>query len=84
MQSILRELKAILEHVTGKAGLAERLSDTANVIDDVGLDSLEMMNFMLEIERRLAVDIDFDKLDFDAMRSLSVLAGFLAKVRQAR
>lgn len=83
-QHILRELKAILERVTGRADLAQRLSDTASVIDDVGLDSLEMMNFMLEIERRLAVEIDFDKLDFEAMRSLTVLAEFLARTRRAR
>ncbi len=82
LPAILAELKAILERVTGRSGLAAALADGASIVDEVGLDSLEMMNFLLEIERRLDIEIDFEKLDFADLHSLEKLAGFLASARR--
>lgn len=53
------------------------LPDGASVLDDVGLDSLELLNFMLEIESTLSLTIDFENLDFEHLESLRDLAAFL-------
>jgi acyl carrier protein len=72
---------ATLKHILGKIksdpALAACLGDEANLVDEVGLDSLETLQFMLEIEATLAVQIDFDKLEFSYLRSLRALADFL-------
>jgi len=53
------------------------LPDTASVLTDVGLDSLELLQFMLEVEAGLAVQVDFEQLSYEHLDSLVDLAGFL-------
>jgi acyl carrier protein len=79
-------LKRILARVKSDPALEHALADTADLVDGVGLDSLEMLQFMLEIEAALAVQIDFDKLEFGYLRSLDTLAAFLDTMprREAR
>ena len=77
MTPTLKVLKAILAKLKSDPDLYARLPETADLVDDVGLDSLEMLQFMLEIEASLSVQIDFDKLEFSTVRSLPALATFL-------
>ena len=76
-EAIKASIKAILAKLKSDPDLYTRLPETADLVDDVGLDSLEMLHFMLEIEASLAVQIDFDKLEFSTVRSLDALAAFL-------
>lgn len=71
-------VKVVLEKIKRAPGLALRLEDSAHLVDDVGLDSLEMMEFMLELESRLALTIDFDRLDFSALESITRFSEVLA------
>ena len=70
-------IKSVLEKIKKTPGLAGELSDTANIIDDVGLDSLEMLQFMLEIEAQMAIQIDFDILEYEHLHSITTLAELL-------
>ena len=47
------------------------------MISDVGLDSIELLQFMLEVEASLALEVDFDRLSYDHLDSLTDLASFL-------
>jgi acyl carrier protein len=69
-------LKNVLADLRGDPDL-KNLPDTASVIGDVGLDSLELLQFMLEIEAALAIEVDFERLSFDDFDSLNDLASFL-------
>lgn len=73
----LPAIKNIVARLKRQPALAESLSDTADLIDDVGLDSLEMLQFMLELEESLQIQIDFDRLEFSSLRSIRQLAGLL-------
>ena len=66
----IENIKIALEKVKRTPGLAAKLADSAHVIDDVGLDSLEMMELMLELESSLDLSIDFDRLDFSCFDSI--------------
>ncbi|MDP3135851.1 MAG: phosphopantetheine-binding protein [Burkholderiaceae bacterium] len=70
-------IKTIVARLKRKPELAERLADNADLIDEVGLDSLEMLQFMLELEESLQIQIDFDRLEFSSLRSIRQLAGLL-------
>lgn len=70
-------LKKILGGLLGDPALARTLSDTASLLTDVRLDSLELLQFMFEIEAGLGVEIDFSRLDYEHLDSLSDLATFL-------
>lgn len=77
---LLAGLKDVLAGVLGDASLAERLSDDVDVVDEVGLDSLQMISFLLAIEDRFDVEVDFGALELDDLRSLR---GFAALIRPA-
>lgn len=79
---MMQEIKQILEKVKGVPGLSQELSDTANIIDDVGLDSLEMMEFMLEVESQLSLEIDFEKLDFSYLSSIKKFSEILKQMKK--
>jgi acyl carrier protein len=78
---MIQQIKDVLEQVTGRAGLAATLSDSTNIIDDVGLTSLEMVDFMLHLEDRLNVEIQFHELDFASLRSIKLLSESLSRMR---
>ena len=69
-------LKDVLADLRGDPGL-KKLPDNASVIRDVGLDSLELLQFVLEVEACLAIEVDFERLSFDHLESLTDLASFL-------
>jgi acyl carrier protein len=70
-------LKRILMKIKSDPTLFARLPDSAHLVDEVGLDSIEMLQLMLEIEASLSIQIDFDRLEFSYLRSIHTLAAFL-------
>ena len=79
----IRVIKESVEQVKGTPGLAATLSDGADIIGEVGLDSLQMLRFMLELEERLSIQIDFDALEYSYLNSIQRLAEFLETMPQA-
>lgn len=79
---LTEEIKRVLERVKRVPGLADRLDDSAHLINDVGLDSLEMMELMLELESSLAITIDFERLDFAALASIATFSDVIATMRR--
>lgn len=77
MSATVDAIKRTLAKIKSDPTLHAVLPDTADLVDDVGLDSLEMLQFMLELEASLAVQIDFDKLEYSYLRSIDSLAAFL-------
>jgi acyl carrier protein len=75
--STITAIKGIVARLKRDPALAGRLQDDADLVEGVGMDSLEMLQFMLELEERLAIQIDFDQLEFAYLRSIARLAGFL-------
>jgi acyl carrier protein len=69
-------IKSIVAQVKGATALAEGLPDSASLLEDVGLDSLELLQFMLEAEARLGIRIDFERLDYSYLHSIARLAEF--------
>jgi acyl carrier protein len=69
-------LKDVLADLRGDPEL-KNLPDDASVLTDVGLDSLELLQFMVEVEARLAVEVDFERLSYEQLESLTDLASFL-------
>ena len=77
MSPTAEALKNILVKIKSDPELFQRVADDAHLLNEVGLDSIEMLQFMLEIEASLSVRIDFDKLQYSSLRSIHTLAEFL-------
>lgn len=84
MTAAIKAIKEIIAKLKRDPELAVELPDTADILDGVGLDSLEMLQFMLELEERLAIRIDFDKLEFSYLHSIRTLAEFLETMPSSR
>lgn len=77
MTTTVTAIKEVIAKVRDAPQLAAELEDNADLVDGLALDSLEMLQFMLELEDRLAIRIDFDRLEFAYLRSIHKLADFL-------
>ena len=70
-------IKDIVARLKRDPALASQLEDCADLVDGVAMDSLELLQFMLELEERLAIQIDFERFEFSYLRSIVTLAAFL-------
>jgi acyl carrier protein len=84
MSPTIDSLKRILVKIKSDPTLFTRLADTAHLVDEVGLDSIEMLQLMLEIEASLSIQLDFDKLEYSYLRSIHTLAAFLDTMPSTR
>jgi acyl carrier protein len=72
-------IQKILSEVKDTPVTTINLSDDTDIINDIGLDSLQMVTFMLKLEEELDIQIDFDNLDFTTLMSVGRLCDFLSK-----
>jgi acyl carrier protein len=76
MTATIATIKEIIAKLKGAPDLALELPDDADLLRDVGLDSLELLQFMLDAEERLAIRIDFNTLEYSTLQSITGLARF--------
>ena len=84
MTDTIDTIKRILANLKALPGAHTDIPDTADIVNDLGLDSIEMLQFMLELEAKLSIRIDFEKLEFSALSSISTLAGVLSTMPSTR
>lgn len=67
----------ILSEIKEDEKLKDTLTGESSIIDDVGLDSLEMINFLLMIEEEFGKEIDFERLEYSNLESINKFVSFL-------
>lgn len=77
MLSMNDKIKLILSEVLEKPEL-QYIDDDTNLIDEVGIGSLEMINFLLKIEEEFSLEIDFDRLDISFLNSINAFNDVLS------
>lgn len=73
INKIMKSITEVLEDET----LAANLNASMDLINEVGLDSLQLVNVILDLEEELDLSIDFDEFDFDEVRTIQMLADYL-------
>ncbi|MBR3347030.1 MAG: acyl carrier protein [Solobacterium sp.] len=76
MEERIKQLLA--ETIEDSSNIASWNSDT-DIINEIGLDSLQMVRFLLKLEDELGIQIDYDNLDFDDLKSIGSLAAFIKR-----
>jgi acyl carrier protein len=67
----VREIERAIETVLGRS---VRLADETDIARDLGVDSLALMNIVMELEDRFDISIPLDRLaDIQTIRELSGL-----------
>lgn len=69
-------ISAIAE-VLGDNEIACTLTPDSDLINDIGLDSIQLITMILNLEDNLDVVIDFDDFDFDEINTIADLVEFL-------
>ncbi|MBQ7046358.1 MAG: acyl carrier protein [Oscillospiraceae bacterium] len=70
-----KKIISIIEMLTG-----EEFPDAngdSNIISDFALDSLQMVNFFLNLEDEFEVPINFESFDYELLQSVSKVADYI-------
>ena len=73
---LVARIDAIVAEVTDAA--PGRIPPDSHLIQDEGLDSLQLVRLVLAIEERMGVQIELDRFDFDSF-TLNKLADHVAR-----
>lgn len=72
--AILQGVKELLADALRDTGGAREIRDDDDLVHGLGLDSLQMIHFLLGVETRFEVALDFEKIDLDALGSVKQFA----------
>ena len=81
--SMIPKIGNLVAVVTKNPALAEKVNASTDLINEVGLDSLQMIDFLLGLEDEFGVEVDFDSLDIQHLSSVEALCRFVRELRSA-
>lgn len=53
------------------------INGQSELINDIGLDSLQLVNLLLDLEEKLDLILDYEEMDFDEIITVSDLAKYI-------
>lgn len=73
----------LIADVKNDPSLVDTLTGSSHLIDDVGMDSLQMINLILQIESEFDVEVDFNSFYIDHLSSLNHFTEYVAGLPKA-
>jgi acyl carrier protein len=67
----------IISEIRNEPELLQHLLGTSDVLNDGGLDSLQLINFILRVEDEFNIEIDFDEFDMVHLNSIDTFCCFI-------
>ena len=67
-------LKQLIAEIKEDPQLASQWSDETDIINDIGLDSLQVVTLLFKLEEVFDVEIDFDNFDYADLSAIGRLA----------
>ena len=80
IEQILESIRKSLEEILGEEGEKKELEANMDLINDIGLDSLLLVNVILDLEEQYDLNIDFDEFDFDKVQTIQELAEYIKEL----
>jgi acyl carrier protein len=81
--SMIPKIGNLVALVTKNPALAEKVNASTDLVNEIGLDSLQMIDFLLGLEDEFGVEVDFDSLDIQHLTSVEALCRFVCALRLA-
>lgn len=78
-QSVLMGVKSLIAKVLKQPEMAESLSDDTDLLNDIGLDSLQIIAFMLSTEEAFDCEFDYDQFDYTQLSSINAFAQYVLR-----
>lgn len=77
------KLAELIAQAKGDASLATKLDESSHLVNDAGLDSLELINLILLVEREFGVTVDFDSFSVTHLSSVANFATYIRELPKA-
>lgn len=74
---MIETIKRLLAEVKEEPALAGSLTEESRILDEVALDSLQLVVFLMKLEDELDLELDYERFDMKNIATLSSLASFL-------
>jgi acyl carrier protein len=78
MDGVTGDLKMLLARALRDTDRAPEVSDDDDIVNGLGLDSLQMIRFLLDVESHFGVELDFEHIDLATLGSVRRFAGVVA------
>ena len=78
LATIAAKLKEIIVEVKNGEVAVDSITDSTNLRTEVGIDSLQLINFILSVEDVFEIELDFDSFDLDHLDHFGSLSQFVA------
>ncbi len=69
----------IISQIKDDEQLVKDLNEHSNIMEDGGLDSLQMINFILKVEEKFGIEIDLEEFEFSHMESITAFCQYISK-----
>ncbi|TYP76814.1 acyl carrier protein [Paenibacillus methanolicus] len=76
-----QQIIAIISEIKDDAELALSLNEHSNIMEDGGLDSLQMITFILKVEEQFGIEIDFEQFDFTLVESVTTFCRYISDLK---
>ena len=73
----------ILAEVKQDTTLKDRVTGSSHLVEDVNLDSLQMIELILKVQEEFSVVVDFDSFKVDHLSSLDRFTQYIASLPTA-
>ena len=83
MDDVENKVRAVLVGVLSNGLPADEVALDADLVDEYGLDSLQMISFLLGIEDTFDVELDYENLELDHLRSVAQFASYVRQLAPA-
>ena len=67
------ELRRIISKLKNDEQLYLSIDEQTDIINEIGLDSLQMISLLLEIEETFDIIIDYELIDINKLQNLSTI-----------
>ncbi|MFV2019324.1 acyl carrier protein [Micromonospora sp. LOL_023] len=78
MEEIYATIKNVLAGVLMNGTEAADIATDADLVEEYGLDSLQAISFLLGVEDVFDIELDYDSLSLDLLRSVRTFGSWVA------
>jgi acyl carrier protein len=83
MDDVENKVRTVLVGVLSNGLAVDEVALDADLVDEYGLDSLQMISFLLGIEDTFDLELDYENLELDHLRSVAQFASYVRQLAPA-
>ena len=76
-----QKIKELLAKVIEDDSRMDTWNNNTSILNDVGLDSLQLIQFLLTIEEELGVEFDYENLQYEWFETIETLENVLTGMK---